>query len=143
MSLFRKLVLMFMPILLAMSVGCKEISSGIAPGSAPGNPERIMFMAQPNTTSVGAYMQIKVAIVDSEDLICYNVSGVVTLAIATNPGGGTLSGNTTVATQAGVATFVVMVRELGVVDMLKSSVIMILSAFIVGGLLNLILGVAT
>ncbi|MDY6864402.1 MAG: ferrous iron transporter B [Halobacteriota archaeon] len=42
-----------------------------------------------------------------------------------------------------VATFVVMVRELGVVDMLKSSVIMILSAFIVGGLLNLILGVAT
>ncbi|MDY6958824.1 MAG: nucleoside recognition domain-containing protein, partial [Halobacteriota archaeon] len=40
-----------------------------------------------------------------------------------------------------VATFVVMVRELGVVDMLKSSVIMISSAFIVGGLLNLILGV--
>ena len=41
-----------------------------------------------------------------------------------------------------VATFVVMVRELGVVDMLKSSAIMISSAFIVGGILNWILGVA-
>ena len=38
-----------------------------------------------------------------------------------------------------VATFVVLIRELGVVDMIKSSVIMITSAFLVGGLLNLIL----
>ena len=39
-----------------------------------------------------------------------------------------------------VATFVVMIRELGVLDMLKSSAIMIGSAFLVGGILNLILG---
>lgn len=40
-----------------------------------------------------------------------------------------------------VATFVVLIRELGVVDMIKSSIIMITTAFLVGGLLNIILGV--
>jgi len=38
-----------------------------------------------------------------------------------------------------VATFAVLVKELGVKDMLKSAIIMILSALLVGGLLNLIL----
>jgi len=38
-----------------------------------------------------------------------------------------------------VATFVVIVRELGIVAMLKSMAIMIVSAFLVGGVLNLIL----
>ncbi|MFC1677579.1 FeoB small GTPase domain-containing protein [Planctomycetota bacterium] len=38
-----------------------------------------------------------------------------------------------------VATFTTLIRELGVMDMLKSAVIMILSSLIVGGLLNLIL----
>jgi ferrous iron transport protein B len=38
-----------------------------------------------------------------------------------------------------IATFVVLIRELGVVNMLKATGIMIVSALIVGGLLNLIL----
>ncbi len=38
-----------------------------------------------------------------------------------------------------VATFAVLIRELGIKDMLKSAVIMIISALLVGGLLNLIL----
>jgi len=38
-----------------------------------------------------------------------------------------------------VATFTTLVKELGVVDMLKSAVIMVVSSLIVGGLLNLIL----
>jgi ferrous iron transport protein B len=38
-----------------------------------------------------------------------------------------------------VATFTTLIRELGVVDMLKSAGIMILSSLIVGGLLNLIM----
>jgi ferrous iron transport protein B len=38
-----------------------------------------------------------------------------------------------------VATFTTLVKELGVVDMLKSAIIMIISSLIVGGLLNLIL----
>ena len=38
-----------------------------------------------------------------------------------------------------VATFTTLIRELGIADMLKSAVIMIISSLIVGGLLNLIL----
>lgn len=38
-----------------------------------------------------------------------------------------------------VATFVILIKELGVKDMLKSALIMIISALIVGGILNLIL----
>jgi len=38
-----------------------------------------------------------------------------------------------------VATFTTLIKELGVVDMLKSAGIMILSSLIVGGLLNLIM----
>ncbi len=38
-----------------------------------------------------------------------------------------------------VATFVVLIKELGIKDMLKSALIMITSALIVGGILNLIL----
>jgi len=38
-----------------------------------------------------------------------------------------------------VATFAVLIKELGIKDMLKSALIMISSALIVGGILNLIL----
>jgi len=38
-----------------------------------------------------------------------------------------------------VATFTTLVKELEVVDMLKSAAIMIVSSLVVGGLLNLIL----
>jgi ferrous iron transport protein B len=38
-----------------------------------------------------------------------------------------------------IATFVVLLRELGVVNMLKAAAIMIVAALLVGGILNLIL----
>ncbi len=38
-----------------------------------------------------------------------------------------------------IATFAVLLRELGVIDMIKAALIMITAAFLVGGLLNLIL----
>jgi ferrous iron transport protein B len=38
-----------------------------------------------------------------------------------------------------IATFVILLRELGMVNMLKSAAIMICVALITGGLLNLIL----
>lgn len=38
-----------------------------------------------------------------------------------------------------VATFAVLLKELGVIDLLKSTMIMVLSALITGGLLNMIL----
>jgi len=40
-----------------------------------------------------------------------------------------------------VATFAVLLKELGVIDLLKSTAIMLLSALFIGGLLNLILSV--
>jgi ferrous iron transport protein B len=40
-----------------------------------------------------------------------------------------------------VATFAVLLKELGVIDLLKSTAIMLLSALLTGGLLNLILSV--
>jgi len=39
-----------------------------------------------------------------------------------------------------VATFVIMVKELGVVTMLKSTALMIISTLLVGGILNLVIG---
>ena len=38
-----------------------------------------------------------------------------------------------------VATFTVLWKELGILDLLKSTLIMILSAFLAGGVLNMIL----
>ena len=38
-----------------------------------------------------------------------------------------------------VATFAVMIKELGVADMIKSTGIMIVSALLVGGILNFLL----
>ncbi|HDM35970.1 MAG TPA: ferrous iron transporter B, partial [Candidatus Syntrophoarchaeum butanivorans] len=38
-----------------------------------------------------------------------------------------------------IATFIVMLKELGVVEMVKAALIMILSAILVGGLLNMVL----
>jgi len=38
-----------------------------------------------------------------------------------------------------IATFIVLIRELGIKDMVKSALLMILTAIIVGGLMNLIL----
>jgi ferrous iron transport protein B len=38
-----------------------------------------------------------------------------------------------------IATFIVLLRELGIVNMLKASGIMVVSALVVGGILNLIL----
>jgi len=38
-----------------------------------------------------------------------------------------------------IATFAMLVKELGVKDMIKSTIIMLISTLIVGGILNLIL----
>jgi ferrous iron transport protein B len=40
-----------------------------------------------------------------------------------------------------VATFAVLLKELGIADMVKSSIIMLLSALLTGGLLNLLLSI--
>ena len=67
---------------------------------------KVVFTTQPVTTTAGATMPtVRVAIQDAGSNTLLGSSASVTLAIGTNPGGGTLSGTTTVAAVNGVATF--------------------------------------
>ena len=71
-----------------------------------GPPSKLSFGTQPSDTTVGASItpSVTVRILDDAD----NQTGStapVTVAIGTNPGGGTLSGTLTVAAVAGVASF--------------------------------------
>ena len=76
--------------------------TGIAPVAT-----RLVFGQQPTNEQAGATITppVTVRAVDNGGATITSFTGNVTLAIATNPGGGTLSGTTTVAAVAGVATF--------------------------------------
>lgn len=66
----------------------------------------LRFTAQPQSAQTGASIgTITVAAVDSTGVTVSDFSGTVTIAIATNPGGGTLSGTASAGTVSGVATF--------------------------------------
>ena len=72
-----------------------------------GAPAKLVFAQQPLSATAGASISPAVTIL-VEDIVGNTVSSDtsnVTLAITTNPGGGTLSGSTTVAAASGVATF--------------------------------------
>jgi N-acetylneuraminic acid mutarotase len=67
----------------------------------------LVFTGQPSNTFAGATFTPPI-LIQAEDLSGYRVdtfTGNVTIAIATNPGGGTLSGTRTVVASNGVATF--------------------------------------
>jgi hypothetical protein len=72
-----------------------------------GPPARLMFGQQPTNSTGGAPINpaITVRVEDAFGNLTTTASSAVTLAIATNPGGGTLSGTLTVAAVNGVATF--------------------------------------
>ncbi|WP_224369201.1 beta strand repeat-containing protein [Hyalangium versicolor] len=78
-------------------------STSVTPGSATG----LRFVAQPAHSVAGTPIQpaVKVELVDSYGNSVTTSTESVTLALEDNPGGGTLSGTTTVTTVAGVATF--------------------------------------
>ncbi|HEX4562237.1 MAG TPA: PKD domain-containing protein [Gemmatimonadales bacterium] len=66
----------------------------------------LLFTAQPQSAQTGASLgTITVAAVDSTGAVVSDFSGMVTLAIGSNPSGGTLAGLTSAATSGGVATF--------------------------------------
>ncbi|MFA6473018.1 MAG: ice-binding family protein, partial [Candidatus Latescibacterota bacterium] len=69
--------------------------------------EKLVFEVQPGNTIAGETITpaVTVKIVDANNNLMTGDSGNVTLAIAANPGGGSLSGTTTVAASGGVATF--------------------------------------
>jgi len=70
-------------------------------------PGGLTFSVQPTTTTAGATITpaVQVAAHDAQGNPATGFTGSVTVAIGTNPSGGTLSGTTTVAAVAGVATF--------------------------------------
>ncbi len=68
------------------------------------------FSVQPSTTPAGGTIApaVKVRVLDANGRLVTSANLAVTLAIATNPGGGTLSGTLTVNAVNGVATFSVL-----------------------------------
>ncbi|HYR99468.1 MAG TPA: Ig-like domain-containing protein, partial [Gemmatimonadales bacterium] len=72
-----------------------------------GTATQLVFNVQPSTTSAGAAITpaVQVTALDASNNTATGFTGNVTVAIGTNAGGGTLSGTTTVAASAGVATF--------------------------------------
>ncbi|MDH3367317.1 MAG: hypothetical protein OEO17_05700, partial [Gemmatimonadota bacterium] len=74
--------------------------------AAPGSEAAVAFQSQPTSTSVGAAIpDFVVAVVDGFGNIVPSTTASVSVAIANNPGGGTLSGTTTVSAMSGLATF--------------------------------------
>jgi outer membrane protein assembly factor BamB len=79
-----------------------------AAGGAPGPPSKLAFVQGPSDTAVGATMTpaVKVAVEDANGNVETSDNATqVSLAIATNPGGGTLAGGSAVTVASGIATF--------------------------------------
>jgi hypothetical protein len=70
-------------------------------------PTHLVFTVQPATTQAGVTMTpaVQVTVQDSTGSTSLGYNGTVTVALGNNPGGGTLSGTTTVAVSGGVASF--------------------------------------
>ena len=84
-------------------VACAE---PIAPTSSP-PPVQLVFTMQPSSATAGVAIDpvVAVAIEDAFGALVPSATNVVTVAIGTNAGGGTLTGTVSVAAVAGVATF--------------------------------------
>src|SRR6185295_7896803 len=68
---------------------------------------KLGFTVQPSAATAGVALSpsVQVAVQDAFNNTVPSASATITVAIGTNPGGGTLSGTTSVATSGGVATF--------------------------------------
>ena len=87
----------------AMQLVAFRASSG-----GPGPPSKLAFVQGPSDTTTGAAMTpaVKVAVEDAIGNVETSDNATkVSLAIATNPGGGTLSGGSAVTVVSGIATF--------------------------------------
>jgi hypothetical protein len=88
-------------------------ATGLAPDTSnafsisAGQATSLLFSVQPSSATAGASISpaIRVAAFDAQGNQATGFTGNVTLAIANNPGGGVLSGTTTVAAANGVAVF--------------------------------------
>ncbi|MEZ0227329.1 MAG: hypothetical protein ACAI25_01795, partial [Planctomycetota bacterium] len=75
------------------------------PGPAPGPAARLTFRAQPTTVAAGASFSVQVSVVDSIGSVVTTQAAPVTLSLATNAAGATLSGTTTTTPVQVIATF--------------------------------------
>src|SRR5439155_7836690 len=74
----------------------------------------LAFTTQPQTTQAGQPMlAVRVSALDDAGNVVTGFTGSITVAIGANPGGGTLSGTTSVTAVSGVATFSKMGRKKG------------------------------
>jgi hypothetical protein len=83
--------------------GATSSSFNITPGTAA----RLVFGVEPTSATAGATIApaVTVKVEDSLGNVVTGDTSSVTVALGTNPGGGTLSGTTTVSAVSGVATF--------------------------------------
>jgi hypothetical protein len=74
--------------------------------SAVGAPAKLAFSAQPTNAAAGASLgTIKVQVLDANGALVTSSAPSITLAIFSNPGGGTIGGGVTQAAAGGEATF--------------------------------------
>jgi alpha-tubulin suppressor-like RCC1 family protein len=88
--------------LAAGGMGCTDTATPTKPA-----PVKLAFLTQPGDGIAGQAIapSVRVAIEDASGTPVSDATGAVTLALGTNPGGGTLSGTLTATAAAGVATF--------------------------------------
>jgi Big-like domain-containing protein len=83
------------------------ITQAVTVTVTPGPPTQLCFTVQPRTTAVGRVITpaVQVTATDASGHVASGFTGPITVAIGTNPAGGTLSGTTSAASVNGVATF--------------------------------------
>jgi alpha-tubulin suppressor-like RCC1 family protein len=76
-------------------------------GAAPTAPAQVAFSVQPTTSTAGEALSpaVEVEIRDAAGNLVTSARDAVTLALGTNPGGGTLAGTKTVTAVNGIASF--------------------------------------
>src|SRR5207244_4151131 len=98
-----------LPALAAGIVGC----GGETGPTQPAAPTKLVFTVQPTNATAGVAIAsaVQVAIQDASGNTVTSATAAVTVALGTNPGGGTLLGTKTVNAGAGVASFGDLVIE--------------------------------
>ncbi|MBI3947394.1 MAG: hypothetical protein HY321_15840 [Armatimonadetes bacterium] len=85
-----------------------EFSGNVAVAAAPaGPPAKLAFIVPPANAAAGSPISpaVAVSVQDADGNTVDTASNTISLALGSNPSGGTLSGTTTVAAVSGVATF--------------------------------------
>ena len=107
----------------AQANGLATATSASFAVSAVGAPAKLAFSAQPSNAAAGASLgTIKVQVLDANGALVTSSAPAITLAIFSNPGGGSIGGGVTQAAAGGEATFTnVFINKAGVGYRLSAS----------------------